>query len=163
MVSIVYFFSGFVLALYPASAGLANKGINPMNDTPAFSPFATQPPPNALGTGALFEQEAPKTRKSRKPKTAKSAKATRKPKHDIAKQVKALGADSLLPPDKVPTRKRAVKQPRAPKFTLFEALQVTRGLADEDCGLFSDLVHRIETAPKSARARIVAALAKVFA
>ncbi len=124
-----------------------------MNDQLApFSPFTPGPPPAPMFEGEVLEK---KPRKKRAVKAAKPARKARTPKVVADPEARAAASG-------VPTRKRAVKQPRAPKFTLFEALQVTRGLQDEDCGLFSDLVHRIEAASKPARVRIVAALAKVF-
>ncbi len=134
-----------------------------MSDTAPFSPFSPAPPPKPMFEGETAKP-AKKTGRKKPPKVAKPARKPRKAKdrHNLAEQVKVLGADSLLPPEKVPTRKRAAKQPRAAKFTLFEALQVTRGLADEDCGLFSKLLNQLEAASKPARVRIVAALGKVF-
>ncbi len=124
-----------------------------MNDQPVpFSPFSPSPPPTPMFEGEVGGKNPAKRRG--KKAAAKPARKPRAPKAASPVPTNAAG---------VPTRKRAAKQPRAAKYTLFEALQVTRELKDEDCGLFSDLVHRLEVASKPARVRIVAALGKVFA
>ena len=130
-----------------------------MNDTPTFSPFATQTPPPV----PMFEGEtATPGKKTRKKRSAKSDKVTRKPRHNIAEQVKKLGADNLLPAHGNTPTKRKARVTRAPKFEL-GALQAFAGLKAEDAKLLANLVAGLSTVNKKSRAKIVAALAKVFA
>lgn len=135
-----------------------------MNDTPPFSPFATQPPPAPMFDPADAGQ-APagkKTRKKRAPnKVTKAPKQAHKPRHDIAKQVKTLGADSLLPPNKMATKRKA-RVTRAPKFDL-GALQAFAGLKAEDATMLASFVAGLSLVNKKSRAKIMEALAKVFA
>jgi hypothetical protein len=123
-----------------------------MNDTPTFSPFATtQPAP-------MFDGETAPKRGRRK-----GTKPGRKPRHDIAEQVRVLGADSLLPPGhtKVPT-KRKTRVARPVKFEL-DMLMAFQGLKADDFKLTMQLVQALQGVNKKSRAKIVAALAKVFA
>lgn len=132
-----------------------------MNDTPPFSPFATQPPP-----APMFPADpaiaGKKTRKKRGPKVTKAPKQARKPRHDIAKQVKTLGADSLLPPNKMIT-KRKPRKPQALKIDPMIVFEAAVGLGLEDVAGVAQLIEEIQKFPKKSRTKIVAALAKVFA
>jgi hypothetical protein len=121
-----------------------------MNDTPTFSPFATQTPPPTTFDPADAGQAPKKTRKKREPnKIGKPVKETRRAK-----------AGAVADPP-VPTRKRA-RVTRSPKFEL-GALQAFAGLKAEDAKLLTNLVAGLSTVNKKSRAKIVAALAKVFA
>jgi hypothetical protein len=118
-----------------------------MNDTPTFSPFATQTPPPV----PMFEGETAVPKKGR----GKNKKGGRKPKllDDGKSPVR------LVPPA-TPTKRKA-RVTRAPKFEL-GALQAFAGLKAEDAKLLTNLVAGLSTVNKKSRAKIVAALAKVF-
>jgi hypothetical protein len=118
----------------------------------------------------MFEGEVAgkKPRKKRVAKAAPQLPAGRqvkprkaKPKHDLAAQVKTLGADSLLPPEKVPTRRRA----RLPRPTMIPigVLPALGGLAEAETSILMSIIDGLQYAPKKSRAKIVAALGKVFA
>jgi hypothetical protein len=119
-----------------------------MNDTPTFSPFATQPPPVPMFEG---ETAAPKKRRG------KNKKGGRKPKLAVVD-----GNPERSPtPAKAPTKRKA-RVTRAPKFEL-GALQAFAGLKSEDAKLLTNLVAGLSAVNRKSRAKIVAALAKVFA
>jgi hypothetical protein len=127
-----------------------------MNDTPTFSPFATQPPPTTFDPADAGQAPTRKKRVAKINKiTGKPAKETRRTKAGAIREYGAV-AD---PP--VPTRKRA-RVTRSPKFEL-GALQAFAGLKAEDAKLLTNLVAGLSTVNKKSRAKIVAALAKVFA
>jgi hypothetical protein len=121
-----------------------------MNDTPTFSPFATQTPPPA----PMFEGETavPKKGRGKANPAARGKKGGRKPK---------LVHPSVLSSEPAPTKRKA-RVTRAPKFEL-GALQAFAGLKAEDAKLLTNLVAGLSTVNKKSRAKIVAALAKVFA
>lgn len=134
-----------------------------MSDTPVFSPFATQPPPAPMFPADAGQAPAgKKTRKKRAPnKVAKAPKQARKPRHDIAKQVKTLGADSLLPPNKMATK----RAPRKPRRTMIPIgiLPALGGLQEAETSMLMSIIGNMQEVPKKSRTKIVAALAKVFA
>jgi hypothetical protein len=127
-----------------------------MNDTPPFSPFATQPPPAPMFDSANAEQ-APKTRKGRKPKAAKQAKAPRKKREP---KLAAVRIETSSEPTK-PTKRKA-RTTRAPTIGL-SAMMAFIGLTEEDFKLTMQLAEALQGVPKKSRARIVTALGKVFA
>lgn len=135
-----------------------------MNDTPPFSPFATQPPPAPMfPADAGQAPTGKKTRKKRgSSKVAKALKQARKPRHNIAKQVKTLGADSLLPPNKMVTKRKA-RVTRAFTVDITTAFVAMAGMKEADAAAMEKVTHIIANCPKKSRAKIVAALAKVFA
>lgn len=121
-----------------------------MNDQPAasFSPFSPSPPPTPM-----FEGEVA----GKKPRKKRTKKAEAKP----ARKPRASNVTTSAPTEpKVPTRKRA-RVTRAPKFEL-GAFQAFAGLKEQDAKLLANLVAGLSTVNKKSRAKIVAALGKVF-
>jgi hypothetical protein len=81
--------------------------------------------PQAKAKGGLTdEQRAAKNEKDRQRRAAKKAAEAppkKVPKHDIAKQVKKLGQDSLAPPDAAKKPKKAVTSTEAAKVVKAKA------------------------------------------
>jgi hypothetical protein len=126
-----------------------------MNNTPTFSPFATQTPPPV----PMFEGETAASKKGRGKANpaARGRKGGRKPKLAVVD-----GNPERSPtPAKAPTKRKA-RVTRSPKFEL-GALQAFAGLKAEDAKLLTNLVAGLSTVNKKSRVKIVAALAKVFA
>ena len=142
-----------------------------MTDIPApFSPFTSGPPPapTSPAGGQVFEQPGKKPRKPAKGRGKKPAKGRakptrkgRKPKNNLAAQVATLGADSLLPPEKVPTRRKA-RKPR-PTMIPIGILPALGGLQEVETSMLMSIIGNMQDVPKKSRAKIVAALAKAFA
>lgn len=127
-----------------------------MNDTPPFSPFATQPPPAPMFDAAGAAQVPGK--KTRKKRAAKVAKPTRKQK--TAKVVTLQGAalDKALA---TPAKRKARKT--RPVTISMSSLPSLVGLSADDAVLLMSIIGNMQEAPKKSRTKIVAALAKVFA
>jgi hypothetical protein len=119
-----------------------------MNDQPAFSPFATQPPPAPMFDLADTGQAPKKGRGRKKHRVAAEMRATKK------------AAEPASPRLQTPTKRKA-RVTRPPKFEL-GALQAFAGLKEADAKLLANLVAGLSTVNKKSRAKIVAALGKVF-
>lgn len=109
-----------------------------MNDQPApFSPFSPTPPP--VDPAA---QGTPTKKRGRKP--------------SVKKEVK-LAAVKEAP---VPTRKRARKQGRT--MIPIGVLPALAGLQELETSMLMSIIGNLQEVPKKSRAKIVAALGKVF-
>lgn len=118
-----------------------------MSDQP-FSPFSPSPPPKPM-----FDPAQETGKKPRKKRTAKAVKAP--------KRVKASAAPAEVVPQAVPTRKRA-RKPR-PTMIPIGILPALAGLQDAEASMLMSIIGNLQEAPKKSRAKIVAALGKVFA
>ncbi len=129
-----------------------------MSDTAPFSPFSPTPPPLPAAKPLAIPGA-----KRRKAKTAKPARKPRKAKdkHNLAEQVRVLGADSLLPPEKAPARRKA-RKPR-PTMIPIGILPALAGLAEAETSMLMSIIGNLQDVPKKSRLKIVAALGKVFA
>ncbi len=132
-----------------------------MNDTAPFSPFSPSPPP--LPQAPTVIEPGRKPRRGKKAAVAKPARKPRKAKdkHNLAEQVKALGADSLLPPEKTPARRKA-RKPR-PTMIPIGILPALAGLAEAETSGLMTIIASLQELPKKSRHKIVAALGQVFA
>lgn len=125
-----------------------------MNDTP-FAPFAPFRP-NPVGT----ETPAKKSSKEKKPRKAKTTAefperpALAAPTATVEKPARKLRATKV-------TIKSKVKA-ASPKFDLQTILAAAASLKDADMGTFEKLIGLLQDAGKPGRARLLAALGKVF-
>jgi hypothetical protein len=107
-----------------------------------FSPFLPEPAPNEPN------QQAPKTRRKAGKKATKRA-------------AKAVGQHD---PEPAPAKRaRKTRKPRAARYTLAEALEITAGLTPEDMTLVNQIASALGAQSKAARTRIAAALGRMFA
>jgi len=123
-----------------------------MNDTPTFSPFATQPPPVPMFEG---ETAVPKKRRGKANPASRGRKGGSKPK---------LVHPSVISsePAKAPTKRKA-RKPQALKIDPMIVFEAAIGLGLNDVSGIARIMEEIQKFPKKSRAKIVAALAKVFA
>lgn len=116
-----------------------------MNDDQLFGGFTPSPPPAPAPGGRAGEK---KTRKKRGPRRQAAPTAT---------------TETLPAAETRPKRARKPRQPRAARYTLAEALEITAGLTPDDMALVNQIASALGAQSKAARARIVAAIGRMFA
>lgn len=130
-----------------------------MNAQPAapFSPFSPSPPPTPMFEG---EVTGKKPRKARAKKAAPQLPAGRQVKPRKAKTGTIREEGTVVNPP-VPTRRRA-RKPR-PTMIPIGVLPALAGLAEAETSMLMSIIGNMQELPKKSRAKIVAALGKVFA
>lgn len=120
-----------------------------MSDTP-FAPFAPFAPSTTTAPGPITAA----VEKARKPRKTKAVE-----------QKKTAVVELATPPAEKPARKkRAANKPKtpSPKFDLQTILAAAASLKDADMAAFEKLIGLLQDAGKPGRARLLAALGKVF-
>lgn len=120
-----------------------------MNNDSPFASFV----PSTPAEGGQAGEPAKKPRKPRTKKAAKPAPAKSEPVAD---------------PPKVPRARKSVgaakaRKPRSLKIDLALAMSALAGLQEDDAKFVTSLVQAMQPFAKKQRARIVAALARIFA
>lgn len=124
-----------------------------MSDDKQQAPFASFQPQQPMFTDPPTEQEGAKSKNGRKGPRGKR---------------KAAAGESTPAAEMTPKqrKKRAAgtpRKPRAMKVELSAAMAALTGLREEDAKFVSQVVQAMQPFAKKQRARIVAALGKIFA
>lgn len=120
-----------------------------MDDTPQ-NPFAMQPPPSF----ATEPEAPPKRGRGRKPAPSR---------HEAAV---AAATSRRAPPARAGRKPRAAKATRETAYAPTEralAVIAELGIKPDDVAVLSEAMTLVGRAPKKARARVAAALARIFA